>query len=62
MCESTAYLLKDETEEPIMESVALLDVKDEWIKIINLFGEERTLKARVKVLSLVDHKIILVPL
>ena len=61
MCESTAYLLRDGTEAPIVESVALLEVEDGQIKIVNLFGEERKIKARVKVLSLVEHKIILEP-
>jgi predicted RNA-binding protein len=61
MCESTAYLLKNGTEDPIVESVALLEVEDGQIKIVNLYGEERKIKARVSVLSLVEHKIILEP-
>ena len=61
MCESTAYILKDGTETPIVESVALLEVENGQIKIVNLFGEERKITARVKVLSLVEHKIILEP-
>ncbi len=62
MCESTAYLLRDGTEESIVESVEILEINDGQIKIVNLFGEERKIKARVKALSLVDHKIILEPL
>ncbi len=62
MCESTAYILKDGKEEPITEGVDLLESKDGQIKMANLFGEKRTIGARVKVISLVDHKIILEPL
>jgi len=62
MCESTVYLLKDGIEEPIVESVELLENKDGQLRIVDLFGAERTVKARIKTLSLVDHKIILEPL
>lgn len=62
MCESTAYLLKDGKEEPIVEGVQILDIKDGQIRIVDLFGAERIIKARIKTLSLVDHKIILEPL
>jgi len=62
MCESTAYILKDGIEEPIVESVEVLEINDGQIKIVDLLGEERIIKARIKTLSLVDHKIILEPL
>lgn len=62
MCESTAYLLKDGKEELILENVDLFVTGDEDIRLIDIFGEEKKLKARVKSLSLVDHKIILEPL
>jgi predicted RNA-binding protein len=35
---------------------------DEYIRLVDIFGEEKKLKAKVKSLSLVDHKIILEPL
>jgi predicted RNA-binding protein len=62
MCESTAYILRDGTEDLIVESVEILEIDNGQVKIRNLFGEERIIKARVKTLSLVDHKIILEPL
>ena len=62
MCESTAYILRDGTEDLIVESVEILEISNDQIKIRNLFGEEHIIKARVKALSLVDHKIILEPL
>ena len=37
-------------------------VMDGQLRIKNVFGEEKKLKARVKGFSLVDHKIILKPL
>lgn len=61
MCESNAYIIKDGAEEPIFESVDILEDMDGQVRMINLFGEERIVKARIKMLSLVDHKIILEP-
>ena len=61
MCESTAYILKDGAEEPIFEGVDHLEEIDGTVKMVNLFGEEHIIKARIKTLSLVDHKIILEP-
>ena len=62
MCESTAYLLKNGTEESMLDRVEIMEITNDEIKIVNPFGEEQIIKARVKVLSLVDHKIILEPL
>ncbi len=61
MCESTAYILKDGAEKPIFEGVDHLEEIDGQIKMVNLFGEEHVIKAKIKGLSLVDHKIILEP-
>ena len=61
MCESTAYILKDGVEVSIFENVDCLEERDGQVKMVNLFGEEHIIKARIKTLSLVDHKIILEP-
>ncbi|MCD6297608.1 MAG: CooT family nickel-binding protein [Deltaproteobacteria bacterium] len=61
MCESTAYILKDGKEELVLESIDVLENQEGQVKLISMFGEEETIKARVKTLSLVDHKIILEP-
>jgi predicted RNA-binding protein len=61
MCESKAYILKGGTEDLIVESVETLEVSNGQVKIRSLFGDEHILKARVKTLSLVDHKIVLEP-
>ena len=62
MCESTAYILKDGKEELLLESVDVLENVNSHIKLISMFGDEEIVEARVKTLSLVDHKIILEPL
>ena len=62
MCESSAYILKDGKEELVLESVDLLENKKGEIMLINMFGEQKTVKAKVKTLSLVEHKIIMEPI
>ena len=62
MCESTAYILKDGKEKLVLENVDVLENQEGRVKLISMFGEEETIEAKVKTLSLVDHKIILEPL
>ncbi|RLB12262.1 MAG: RNA-binding protein [Deltaproteobacteria bacterium] len=62
MCESSVYILKDGKEELILEDVDLMENEGNQIRIRNIFGEEKVAKARVKRLSLVDHKILLEPI
>jgi predicted RNA-binding protein len=62
MCEAAAYLLKDGEEELLMESVDQLESEANQIKIVNIFGEQKKVKAKIKALSLVDHKIVLEPM
>lgn len=62
MCEATAYLLRDGKEEIIMESVDTLESEANLLKLTNLFGEEKKIRAKIKGFSLVDHKILLEPL
>ncbi|MBW1997075.1 MAG: CooT family nickel-binding protein [Deltaproteobacteria bacterium] len=62
MCESSVYLLKDGKEELVLESVDRLESRDDQVRVMDIFGEEKRLKARVKSLSLINHKIILEPL
>lgn len=61
MCEAAAYLLKDGEEELLLESVDQLESEGSQIRMINIFGEQKKVKAKIKALSLVDHKIVLEP-
>ena len=62
MCESTAYILRNDEEELLLENVDTLENMGSEVRMVNIFGEEKTIRARVKTLSLVDHKIVLEPL
>ena len=59
MCEAAAYIIRDGKEELVLDSVDLLEPDNGNIRMVNIFGEQKILPARIKKLSLVDHKIIL---
>jgi predicted RNA-binding protein len=61
MCESTAYIVKDGKEEIFFEDIESLENIGGKIKMVSIFGEEKTIRAKPKSFSLVDHKIILEP-
>jgi predicted RNA-binding protein len=59
MCEASAFILRDGQEELVLESVDILEQENGNIRLVNIFGEQKVLPAKIKKLSLVDHKIIL---
>jgi len=59
MCEANAYLIKDGEEEIIMEGVDILRAEKNGIYLQDIFGGHRTIKARIKEMNLVDHRILL---
>lgn len=48
MCEAHAFLLKNDKEEKILENVDQVEVEGDEVRMINIFGEQKILKARVK--------------
>ena len=60
MCEANAYLLREGKEELILEAVDILEQAEEGkIRLANIFGEQKVLDAKLKRMSLVNHKIVL---
>jgi predicted RNA-binding protein len=59
MCEANAYLIKNGKEELIMESVEILRPEEGGIYVQGIFGDQRWVKARIKEMNLVDHRILL---
>jgi len=60
MCEATAYVLKDGREELILQDVDLIEPEGDNLRLVNIFGEQKVLKAKILSLNLVNHKVILV--
>ena len=48
MCEAHAFILKNGKEEKVLEDVDLVEMGDEEVKLVSIFGEQKTLKARLK--------------
>jgi len=59
MCEANAYLIESGEETLVMENVDILRPEGNDIYLQDIFGGQRTIKARIKEMNLVDHRILL---
>jgi predicted RNA-binding protein len=62
MCEAHAFILQDEQEVKLLESVDELEVHGEEIRLINIFGEQKIIKGKFKLYNNSERKIVLEPL
>ena len=58
MCQSTVYLVKDGREEMLMEDVSVITPKGDELLLVGMLGERKKIKARIKELQLMDHRIL----
>ncbi len=58
-CEAHAYLRKGGKEELFFENVDRVQPHEQGLLLENIFGQRKIVKARIKELALVDHRIIL---
>lgn len=61
MCEAAAYFLENGEERLILEDVDAFEPEGDEVKLRSIFGEQVKVKGKLKSFSLVNHKIILVP-
>lgn len=59
MCEAHAYILKNGEEEVLLENVDEVEVEGDEIRMINIFGEQKSIKATIKSYSNTERKILL---
>lgn len=59
ICQSTVCLIKDGREEVVMEDVSLIKPQGEELLLVGMLGETKLIKARIKELQLMDHRILL---
>ena len=59
MCEANAFLIREGTESIIMENVDQLDVDGDEICLVNIFGEQKKIKARLISYNGSDSRIVL---
>ena len=59
MCEANAYLIKNEEEQLILEAVNIVEPEGEnGYRLVDIFGDQKIIKGRIKGMNLVDHKIL----
>ena len=59
MCEASAFFYKDGEEKLVLESVdEVLPEGDRQFRLVNIFGDQKIVKGRLKGMNLVSHKIV----
>lgn len=59
MCEANAYLEKDGQEELILEAVDIVEPEEDgFYRLVNIFGEQKIIRGRIKAMNLVDHRVV----
>jgi len=48
MCEAHAFIHRNGQEEKLLENVDILEIKVDEVTLINIFGEQKIIKARFK--------------
>lgn len=62
MCEANVYWFANGKEDLVLESVDVVEPQpDGRFLLVNIFGQQKTLKAKLKLMNLVNHKIIFEP-
>ena len=59
MCEANAYIIREGQKEFVMEAVDKIESEDDGLRLVNVFGNQKFLHARIYALSLVNHKVFL---
>lgn len=59
MCESAAYVLKNNNLERVMDNVVSVDPYEGKVYLTDLLGEQKIIDGEIKEIRLMDHKIII---
>ncbi len=62
MCEANVYLIQGDKGDLVMESVDMVEPQgeDSW-RLVDIFGDQKIIKGRIKMMNLVNHKIFFEP-
>jgi len=60
MCEANVYLIEGDGRRLVMENVDTIEPEGDGLRLVNIFGEQRFLKARIQSLSLLENRVSLV--
>lgn len=60
MCEAAAFILKsDGQEELFLADVDVIEPDGDSLRLVSIFGEQKTIKADIHSLNLINHKVLL---
>jgi predicted RNA-binding protein len=59
MCEAHAYIIKGDEEEKLLENVDQIDVEGDEVRMVNIFGEQKIIRAKIKSYNNSESKIVL---
>lgn len=59
MCEANAYLKSGDDTTLVMEAVDIVEPEGDSLRLENIFGEQKFIKARILSMALNDKKVIL---
>lgn len=54
MCEATAYLWRNGQEEIILPEVDIIEPEGDGLRLVNIFGEQKLVRAEIWKLNLVE--------
>ena len=58
MCEANAYMSREDKIELVLKSVDLVKPLDDGYLLVDIYGNQKTVKGRLKQMNLVNHEII----
>ena len=58
MCDTTAFIVRNGIEEKLLESVDRVEFDGDDVVLSNIFGEEKSLKARLKFIDTREGRIL----
>jgi predicted RNA-binding protein len=59
MCEANVYIIHDGEEELVMEAVDKIEPEDDGLRLVNIFGDQKFMRAHIHSLFFSNHKILL---
>ncbi len=62
MCEAHAFILEDGKERLVLEHVDRVEFEGDQAKLVNIFGEQKTIMGRLKTYNNSESKIVFEPL
>ena len=59
VCQSTAYVVRGDREEKLMEDIAAIIPDGGRLRLVDLFGQEMVVEGSIQRINLLEHKILL---